>query len=81
MNDNKDIMCNSELIVVQTFMPKGPLYRLLKPVPQKLTSPFVQVFKLYDAFETTQNRLFLQKVVENSTVNSNLKNKVIFDMS
>ena len=58
MNDNGDIMCNSELIVVQTFMPKGPLYRPLKPVPQKLTSPFVQVFKLYDAFETTQNRLF-----------------------
>ena len=74
-------MCNSALIVVQTFMPKGPLYRLLKPVPQKLTSPFVQVFKLYDAFEITQNRLFLQKLVENSTVNSNLKNKVIFDMS
>ena len=74
-------MCNSALIAVQTFMPKGPLYRLLKPVPQKLTSPFVQVFKLYDAFEITQNRLFLQKLVENSTVNSNLKNKVIFDMS
>lgn len=59
-------------------MPKGPLYRPLKPVPEKLTSPFVQVFKLFDAFETTQNRLFLQKVIENSTVNSNLKNKVIW---
>ena len=59
-------------------MPKGPLYRPLKPVPEKLTSLFVQVFKLYDAFETTQNRLFLQKVIENSTVNSNLKNKVIW---
>lgn len=62
-------------------MPKGPLYRPLKPVPEKLTSLFVQVFKLYDAFESTQNRLFLQKVIENSTVNSNLKNKVMFDMS
>lgn len=62
-------------------MPKGPLYRPLKPVPEKLTSLLVQVFKLYDAFETTQNRLFLQKVIENSTVNSNLKNKVMFDMS
>lgn len=62
-------------------MPKGPLYRPLKPVPEKRTSLFVQVFKLYDAFETTQNRLFLQKVIENSTVNSNLKNKVMFDMS
>lgn len=62
-------------------MPKGPLYRPLKPVPEKLTSLFVQVFKLYDAFETTQNHLFLQKVIENSTVNSNLKNKVMFDMS
>lgn len=62
-------------------MPKGPLYRPLKPVPEKLTSLFVQVFKLYDAFETTQNRLFLQKVIENSTVNSNLKNKVMFDFS
>lgn len=62
-------------------MPKGPLYRPLKPVPEKLTRLFVQVFKLYDAFETTQNRLFLQKVIENSTVNSNLKNKVMFDMS
>lgn len=59
-------------------MPKGPLYRSLKPVPEKLTGPFVQVFKLFDAFETTQNRLFLQKVIENSTVNSNLKNKVIW---
>lgn len=59
-------------------MPKGPLYRPLKPVPEKLTSPFVQVFKLFDAFDTTQNRLFLQKVIENSTVNSNLKNKVIW---
>lgn len=59
-------------------MPKGPLYRPLKPVPEKLTSPFVQVFKLFDAFETTQNRLFLQKVIENTTVNSNLKNKVIW---
>ena len=63
--------------MVQTCMPKGPLYRTLKPVPEKLTSPIVQVFKLFDAFETTQNRLFLQKVIENSTVNSNLKNKVI----
>ena len=63
--------------MVQTCMPKGPLYRPLKLVPEKLTSPFVQVFKLFDAFETTQNRLFLQKVIENSTVNSNLKNKVI----
>lgn len=62
-------------------MPKGPLYRPLKPVPEKLTSLSVQVFKLYDAFETTQNHLFLQKVIENSTVNSNLKNKVMFDMS
>ena len=62
-------------------MPKGPLYRPLKPVPEKLTSLLVQVFKLYDAFETTQNHLFLQKVIENSTVNSNLKNKVMFDMS
>lgn len=34
MNDNKDIICNSELIVMQTFMPKGPLYRPLKPVPE-----------------------------------------------
>lgn len=59
-------------------MPKGPLYRPLKPVPEKLTGPFVQVFKLFDAFETTQNRLFLQKVIENTTVNSNLKNKVIW---
>ena len=59
-------------------MPKGPLYRPLKPVPEKLTSSFVEVFKLFDAFETTQNRLFLQKVIENSTVNSNLKNKVIW---
>lgn len=63
--------------MVQTCMPKGPLYRPLKPVPEKLTSPFVQVFKLFDAFETTQNCLFLQKVIENSTVKSNLKNKVI----
>lgn len=63
--------------MVQTCMPKGPLYRPLKPVSEKLTGPFVQVFKLFDAFETTQNRLFLQKVIENSTVNSNLKNKVI----
>ena len=67
--------------MVQICMPKGPLYRPLKPVPEKLTSLFVQVFKLYDAFETTQNHLFLQKVIENSTVNSNLKNKVMFDMS
>ena len=59
--------------MVQTCMPKGPLYRPLKPVPEKLTGPFVQVFKLFDAFETTQNK----KVIENSTVNSNLKNKVI----
>ena len=59
--------------MVQTFIPKCPLYRPLKPVPEKLSSPFVQVFKLYDAFETTQNRLFLQKVIENSTVNSNLE--------
>lgn len=57
---------------MQTFIPKCPLYRPLKPVTEN-SSPFVQVFKLYDAFETTQNRLFLQKVIENSTVNSNLE--------
>lgn len=44
--------------MVQICMPKGPLYRPLKPVPEKLTSLLVQVFKLYDAFESTQNRLF-----------------------